>query len=279
MHPLNTEESQRLQRDIKVLVWVMTQPNNHKTKAVSVRDTWGKRVDKLIFMSSQEDASSPSVQLNATEGRNLLWGKTKEAFKHIHQHYVDDYDWFMKADDDTFVVVENLRYLLSLYDPEIPIFFGCKFKKFNGQIFMSGGAGYVLSRTAVKKFVEEALPDPKKCRATDDTSAEDVEIAEMGPNCCSDTAIAFHYIAPDKMWELEYLLYQLRPHGVITQQPFPTALPLLYQLRAIPQQPFPTALPPDLKSVPEQMMHSSTTRSSVSSAGEIHATSSGADAQ
>ncbi|XP_047737095.1 glycoprotein-N-acetylgalactosamine 3-beta-galactosyltransferase 1-like [Hyalella azteca] len=40
------------------------------------------------------------------------------------------------------------------------------------------GAGYVLSRTAVKKFVEEALPGSKKCRDTDDTSAEDVEIGK-----------------------------------------------------------------------------------------------------
>ncbi|XP_018025338.1 glycoprotein-N-acetylgalactosamine 3-beta-galactosyltransferase 1-like [Hyalella azteca] len=284
-HLRKMEGQLRLLQQVKVLVWVMTQPDNHQTKAVHVRDTWGKRVDKLLFMSTQEDPSLPTVKLNMTEGRNYLWGKTKEAYKYVHQHYINDYDWFMKADDDTFVVMENLRYMLSLYDPEIPIYFGSRFKKFNPQGFMSGGGGYVLSRAAVKKFIEEALPDPKKCKA-DHTEAEDAEMGicmtnvgvlagdsrdelgrgrffpfvpahhlvsgfigekswywdyiyypiKVGPECCSDTAITFHYISPDKMRELDYFLYHLRPYGVV------------------PQVSFPPALPPDLKSVPKQVI-------------------------
>ena len=80
------------------------------------------------------DPSLPSIDLKVPEGRNNLWGKTKAAFKYIHEHHLDDADWFLKSDDDTFVIVENLRYLLQPYNGSDPIYFGCKFKPYVKQV-------------------------------------------------------------------------------------------------------------------------------------------------
>jgi glycoprotein-N-acetylgalactosamine 3-beta-galactosyltransferase len=65
--------------------------------------------------------------------------------------------------------------MLYAYSPSQPIYFGCKFKPYVKQGYMSGGAGYVLSKEAVIRFVEQAIPNGKKCRQ-DHKGAEDVEI-------------------------------------------------------------------------------------------------------
>ena len=63
----------------------------------------------------------------------------------------------MKADDDTYVVVENLRRFLAHLDPNEPLYIGCKMSMYIAQGYMSGGAGYVLSKEALRRFVERGL--------------------------------------------------------------------------------------------------------------------------
>ena len=93
-------------------------------QAVHVKDTWGAHCDKLIFMSTKEDTNLGAIKLDVEDGRIGLWAKVKLACKHIFLNYFDDYDWFMKADDDTFVIIENLKAMLSEYDTNEPIHFG-----------------------------------------------------------------------------------------------------------------------------------------------------------
>ncbi|XP_064120142.1 glycoprotein-N-acetylgalactosamine 3-beta-galactosyltransferase 1-like [Macrobrachium nipponense] len=107
-----------------ILCWVMTTPK-HNLNAIAVKDTWGKRCDKLIFFGDKLDEKLESVKLSGVrEDRYYLWGKTREALKYLYDYYLNDFDWFYKADDDTYAIMENLRYVLTPYDPEFPIGLG-----------------------------------------------------------------------------------------------------------------------------------------------------------
>ncbi|KAJ2948898.1 hypothetical protein O0L34_g5830 [Tuta absoluta] len=97
----NRSVADELAKSVRVLCWIMTQPKTHKSKAEHVKATWGKRCNKLIFMSTEEDPSLPAIKLPIKEGRDHLWAKTKAAFRYVYEHHRREADWFMKADDDT----------------------------------------------------------------------------------------------------------------------------------------------------------------------------------
>ena len=112
--------------------------------------------------------------------------------------FSDDADWFLKADDDTYIIMENLKAFLSEHDTSEPLQFGCKLQGRKSIVFghkisscssytvlpdhlkvllnkiyihidlypvqqieprgyMSGGAGYVLSKEALHRFVTQGL--------------------------------------------------------------------------------------------------------------------------
>ena len=53
----------------------------------------------------------------------------QHGFRHAFHNLLNDFDWFLKADDDTYVIMENLHKLLYPHDPNEPIHFGCSFQK------------------------------------------------------------------------------------------------------------------------------------------------------
>lgn len=93
--------SNLLQNEVKILCMVMTHPDNHASKAIHVKNTWGQKCNKLLFMSSETDDQLDIVVIPIENSRASLWNKTRAGFVHVHEHYIDEYDWFMKADDDT----------------------------------------------------------------------------------------------------------------------------------------------------------------------------------
>ncbi|KAH8378274.1 hypothetical protein KR093_010482 [Drosophila rubida] len=159
---------------VRVLCMVLTCPEYVERFAQHVNATWGKRCSKLVFVSSENYKPLGVVQVVEPEMDSYhdLWNKTREGFRHVWQEYGQDYDWFLKADDDTYVIMENLHHMLSAYDANVPLYFGHQLRIQNVN-YMSGGASYVLSREALRRFVEQAYGSHKICPKPDKIGVED----------------------------------------------------------------------------------------------------------
>jgi glycoprotein-N-acetylgalactosamine 3-beta-galactosyltransferase len=171
---------------------ILTSPKYLKntSKPLTVLDTWASKCSNYRFitvlpetikknLSTSNDLLVPEPLnwyqphgfTNESNSNYKLTGKVFSAFKDVFTKY-SNYHFYLKADDDTFIHVENLKAFLSRQDPQLPVTFGAdmNYKVKNG--YPSGGAGYVLSNKAMQLLGEKLTKNKNSCRnsGTEDLS-------------------------------------------------------------------------------------------------------------
>jgi hypothetical protein len=154
----------------------------------AIGETWGWRCDGFFAASTQTVPDIAAVDLphrGAEEYKNM-WQKTRSILAFLFDNYMDDYDYFHVAGDDTHVIVENLRNYLHLLESMEggrdmrPLYLGLQAlfvgrRKFGWEpVYNLGGPGYILNRLALRRLVTEALPT---CRAEEVFFGEDLNVA------------------------------------------------------------------------------------------------------
>lgn len=167
------------------LVYTVRTPKNY-LNAKAISDTWAKKCDKYIAASNINDPSTGEIDLkhNGPESYSNMWQKVQSIWKYAYENYLDEYDFFYIAGDDTYLVIENLKaYLIS--DEVVRLQNGYQdsiYKWYNkrnltpathhlkprplilaqpmmdyGYAVPLGGSGYVLNKAALKFFGEHGL--------------------------------------------------------------------------------------------------------------------------
>ena len=166
----------------KIFCLILTRPQNIYTKAKQVKDIWGYKCDDYRVVAKLPAPVNHSVDLKVLDPPELaadtykqLTRKMMSTFKFLYLHH-GDFDWYLKADDDTFIFVDNLRTFLSDKNASGPVTYGYDFKVIVKGGYESGGAGYVLSRESLHRIGSLLHKNISGCP---DSGFEDVDVA-----CC-----------------------------------------------------------------------------------------------
>ncbi|XP_017112571.1 glycoprotein-N-acetylgalactosamine 3-beta-galactosyltransferase 1 [Drosophila elegans] len=132
----------------------------HEHASIHIHRTWAKHCDHHLFVSDDvHPYLEPAVFLNLHD----KWLRLRAHLEYVYKYHFHQGDWFLYANDDNFVVVENLRDMLKSYSPDELIYFGCKLRTPNGLVFMYEASGIVLSGAALKRFTLSALTNESIC--------------------------------------------------------------------------------------------------------------------
>jgi hypothetical protein len=125
---------------VRVCCLILTCPSNLLTYARAVNATWGPRCDRFFFITeypreqlsfAQQDFARqiPIAPIeNIKAGYLHLTLKTTLAFIFAYKNYFHDFDWFIKADDDTYLIIEHLKDFLRQQNSSEPVTFGYNYK-------------------------------------------------------------------------------------------------------------------------------------------------------
>eukprot|EP00045_Choanoeca_perplexa_P017390 m.251998 g.251998 ORF g.251998 m.251998 type:complete len:1134 (+) comp17524_c0_seq5:146-3547(+) len=125
--------------------------------------TWAS--DHTYFVTHEEVDTTRIVSLSAKAevgGRDALPRKSMRMWQQLWEEFgPQGYEWFMKADDDTYINMDRLSRTLSLYRSDVPVILGGRAAPVSKPYasFCQGGRGIIMSRAAL----EAMAPVMDKC--------------------------------------------------------------------------------------------------------------------
>nr|XP_005303125.1 chondroitin sulfate synthase 3 [Chrysemys picta bellii] len=173
-------------------VGVMTAQKYLGSRAVAAQRTWARFIPgRVEFFSSQGSTAPlagpglPPLPVVALPGVDDSYPPQKKSFmmiKYMHDHYLDKYEWFMRADDDVYIKGEKLEEFLRSLNSSKPLYLGQtglgnieelgKLGLEPGENFCMGGPGMIFSREVLRRMV----PHIGECLREMYTTHEDVEV-------------------------------------------------------------------------------------------------------
>eukprot|EP00968_Pinguiococcus_pyrenoidosus_P021359 scaffold2769_cov253-Pinguiococcus_pyrenoidosus.AAC.2 len=200
----------------RLMCILYTTADKHYSNIRVIRETWASDCDGFLVYSTETDPRIPALHIEheGPEEYGNIWQKVRAIWKHVHANYRSRFDFFMIGGHDIFVMPENVReYLISILGSgpnartaNDNFFLGHRFKTAGGDVFNSGGSGYILSRGALRTFM--ANVNDRSCAPNVVSAMEDVYMAR----CLRDTAGILPYDTRDEQGRERFHPFAPSPH-------------------------------------------------------------------
>lgn len=173
-------------KDNFIFVGIMTAKKFIDNRGLASHRTWASTINgNVMFFSSEGSVSGHGVPVVALPGVDDHYPPQKKSFmmlKYMYDHFLDKYEWFMRADDDVFIKGDKLDEFLRGINSSQPRFIGQagtgkadelgKLSLTAQENFCMGGPGMIFSRETLRRMA----PHISYCLRNLYTSHEDVEI-------------------------------------------------------------------------------------------------------
>ncbi|XP_055980330.1 chondroitin sulfate synthase 1 [Sorex fumeus] len=203
-----------------LFVGVMTAQKYLGTRAVAAFRTWSKTIPgRVEFFSSEGSDTSVPVPVVPLPGVDDAYPPQKKSFmmlRYMHDHYLDQFEWFMRADDDVYIKGDRLEGFLRSLNSSEPLFLGQtglgtteemgKLALEPGENFCMGGPGVILSREVLRRVA----PHIGRCLREMHTTHEDVEVGR-----CVRRFAGVQCVWSYEMQQLFYENYEQNKRGYI----------------------------------------------------------------
>ncbi|XP_062921864.1 chondroitin sulfate synthase 1 isoform X2 [Mobula hypostoma] len=167
-------------------VGVMSAKKYLRSRALAAYRTWARHIPgRVEFFSSEGSDLSLPLPLVALPGVDDTYPPQKKSFlmlKYMAERHLQQFEWFVRADDDTYIRGEKLESFLRGLNSSQPLYLGQtglgapeemgKLALEPGENFCMGGPGVVLSRELLRRV----LPHIGQCLREMYTTHEDLEL-------------------------------------------------------------------------------------------------------
>lgn len=157
-----------------LFVGVVTAERLLNSRGKAIFETWGKSAPMITFFSAEGKSQTtlPVVSLPGVDDTYPPQKKVFRMLKYMHDNYINEYNWFLRADDDVYVRIPQLIQFLNTLDSSKLVYMGQpgmgkpqdleRIKLRADEHYCMGGTGVIYSNTLLKRLaphLDECLTD------------------------------------------------------------------------------------------------------------------------